>query len=166
MLADTPAAFGETLADAEARTDEEWQRIANEVGVSEHKVTFVVQCGDEIRGHVAGFVLSKAEVAEAEGSPIDGEGEELSDTSVLSRMWVAAPLRGQGVGQALIQAVLTWARQAQQRRVILGVTDGNELAERAYQRAGFARHGLIVPHPWLPDHQVVVMEYTLEDQTP
>ena len=60
-------------------------------------------------------------------------------------MWVRPDVRGSGVGQRLIEAVLDWARGAGFEEVRLWVVDGNTRAERVYARLGFERTGTVAP---------------------
>lgn len=55
--------------------------------------------------------------------------------------------RGQGVGDLLVETVLTWARDEGATSVSLTAVDGNEPALRPYQRAGFHSRG--ERDPWL-----------------
>jgi ribosomal protein S18 acetylase RimI-like enzyme len=58
-------------------------------------------------------------------------------------MYVARPCRGQGAGQALLQAAIGHARQRTEVRLMsLTVTDSNDSAIALYERAGFQRFGL------------------------
>jgi RimJ/RimL family protein N-acetyltransferase len=60
------------------------------------------------------------------------------DTVELISMWVAPFARGNGVGDAAVQAVLGWAGP---REVVLSVKAGNEPATALYQRHGFVDAG-------------------------
>src|SRR5262249_25944453 len=57
----------------------------------------------------------------------------------LISMWVAPFARGRGVGDALVNAVIEWAREQQASTVALGVLEGNERAVAFYRRHGFSR---------------------------
>ena len=61
---------------------------------------------------------------------------EGQDAEIIS-MWIAPKARGQGVGDALIRAVLGHARAEGALSVALDVTAGNERAIQLYTRAGF-----------------------------
>jgi GNAT superfamily N-acetyltransferase len=52
-------------------------------------------------------------------------------------MWVAPVARGHGVGDALVNAAVEWAREQQASRLTLGVLEGNERAAAFYGRHGF-----------------------------
>src|SRR6266536_827351 len=56
-------------------------------------------------------------------------------------MWVEAEARGRGVGRALLESVIGWARSLALDRLELWVTEGNGSAMRLYERAGFADTG-------------------------
>lgn len=55
----------------------------------------------------------------------------------LLAMFVAEPFRGRGVGKALLNVVLTWARGRALPRISLHVFPHNERAIRLYRSAGF-----------------------------
>ena len=57
----------------------------------------------------------------ASGTALDSHGS----IEVIS-MWVAPVARGHGVGDALVNAVVGWAREQQASRLTLGVLEGNE----------------------------------------
>ncbi|TAA45941.1 GNAT family N-acetyltransferase [Corallincola spongiicola] len=55
---------------------------------------------------------------------------------------VSPGLRGQGIGQALMAAVENHAREHGCCKVTLEVLEGNKVAQRLYQRCGFAGYAL------------------------
>lgn len=56
-------------------------------------------------------------------------------------MYVAPEAAGQGVGRALLEALVAHARAEGVQRLVLTVTDGNAHAQRLYERAGFRSFG-------------------------
>lgn len=60
-------------------------------------------------------------------------------TVELISMWVDPFARGNGVGDALVGAVVEWARSSGARRVTLDVTEQNLHAIALYRRHGFAQ---------------------------
>ena len=54
---------------------------------------------------------------------------------------VAADWRGRGVGRALLQAAVDWARSAGVLKLEIHVFPHNEAAQRLYERFGFVREG-------------------------
>jgi GNAT superfamily N-acetyltransferase len=95
-LADAPDAFGGTLAEAAARPADEWRQHIIELA------TFVAVDGDIDVGMVR--------AARHPDEPKAGE---------LLSMWVAPGARGRGVGDALIDAVVAWARAEGLSRIVL-----------------------------------------------
>jgi ribosomal protein S18 acetylase RimI-like enzyme len=57
-------------------------------------------------------------------------------------MYVAPEVAGQGVGRALLQALLAHARGEGIASLVLTVTDGNGHAQRLYEGAGFRSFGV------------------------
>lgn len=115
-LRDAPYAFGSTLAQwqGEGDTESRWRdRLRT--------VPFNVMAS--VEGTACGMVSATAPDA-------DGAVELIS-------MWVAPPVRGRGVGDALVQAVMSWAAGQRARRVVLDVVAGNEQAIALYERHGF-----------------------------
>ena len=73
-----------------------------------------------------------------------GGPSEFSGAATLTALWVDPRFRSQGVGTALVEAVLDWARGEGFSQVLLWVTEMNEKAERLYERHGFARSGRVI----------------------
>ena len=63
------------------------------------------------------------------------------DTAHLISMWVAPEARGRGIGEALIEAVVDWARSQGLKQLALDVIDDNEPAIALYRRKGFKPTG-------------------------
>jgi GNAT superfamily N-acetyltransferase len=133
-LRDAPYAFGSTYEASAAWPDESWTRQLIEL------VTFVVA----VEGRDVGMVRC-------------GPDEEAPDAAALRSMWVAPEARGRGAGDALIGAVVAWARGAGFRRVLLDVVDDNTAAVALYARHGFQPTGvtssLPPPHEHGREHQ-------------
>ncbi len=104
----------------------------SEVGASEqswrHRLTDRTRFVAEIDGRLAGTV---------------GMGPGFSGAAALTALWVDPSFRGQGVGSALIDAVVDWARGQHCSQVLLWVTEMNQAAESLYERHGFARTGRV-----------------------
>ncbi|HEX2907228.1 MAG TPA: GNAT family N-acetyltransferase [Phototrophicaceae bacterium] len=63
--------------------------------------------------------------------------------AMLTGMYVAAEVRGQGIGQALIEAVLAYARTCSGLEdVVLAVTVGNAAARHLYVTNGFTPYSV------------------------
>jgi RimJ/RimL family protein N-acetyltransferase len=81
------------------------------------------------------------------------------DAPVLWGMWVAPPARRSGLGRALAEAVVGWARDRALGRVTLSVSDAAQGAERLYASLGFTRTGASRPlesDPSLTQHELAL----------
>lgn len=77
-------------------------------------------------------------IAEVDGVPSGMVGGMERDNEVqLLNLWVAPHARGQGVSDALVEAVIAWARSRRAEEVSLGVWAGNDHAFELYRRHGF-----------------------------
>ncbi|MDQ2935223.1 MAG: GNAT family N-acetyltransferase, partial [Chloroflexota bacterium] len=86
-------------------------------------------------------------VAEADGEVIGNllvtvDRNIITDHMGTLSISVAASWRDVGIGGALMQAALDWARQRGLAKVALGVFPDNLRAIAVYERAGFVREGL------------------------
>jgi GNAT superfamily N-acetyltransferase len=123
-LADAPDAFTSTLEQERVRTAADWRRWLGEAAV------FVF---DDAAGP-AGL---------AAGVPHRADPRSV----FLMSMWVRPGRRGSGAADALIGAVLSWARGLGVARVLLHVGSHNGRARRCYERNGFrATGGSFVDH--------------------
>ena len=123
-LADAPDAFCGTYDEAAARPPESWPAHLQEIAAFA-----AVEDGEDV-----GMVW--------------GERDDLMhDAAWLASMWVAPAVRGQGVGEALIDAVVDWARVIGARRLLLDVGDHNHPAIALYARKGFEPNGTTGSYP-------------------
>ena len=112
-LRDAPYAFASTHAREAAFADDEWQGRATRDG---------------------SFLAFLPEVSPA------GLGSgylAAPDTVELIGMFVRPQARGRGVGEAIIDAVVGWAREKGAAAVHLWVTETNKHARMLYERCGF-----------------------------
>jgi len=114
-LAEAPEAFGSKLADWQGVNDREdrWRDRFDNVAFN------AVAAAD---GRVVGTV----------GAMHAGDG-----SVELISMWVAPEVRGAGVGETLIDAVMDWAESESVDTVMLAVRRSNAHAIALYERAGF-----------------------------
>lgn len=135
-LGDAPDAFGMTLAEELDRSEASWKARLDDPGIA----TFLATSGDRDVGLVVG-----------------GRWDDEPDAAGLFAMWVAPEARGTGVGGALVDAVVGWARDLGRRRLLLDVADGNEPAIRLYASRGFDPTGVVgslpPPRQHVPEHQ-------------
>ena len=119
-------AFGSTLAREQAFTDDVWRERAQR-GACGDNVTFVAEHGGRWLGLATGL-------ARDPDVPDDPRPE-------LVGMFVSREARGQGVGAALVDAVVQWARARRASGLTLWVTATNAPALALYERCGFRRTG-------------------------
>lgn len=117
-LREAPYAFGSTFAEWQDADERRWIERLSSVPLN-----LVARLADKPAG-----VVSCIE-------PHDG------GTAELISMWVAPFARGDGVGDALIQAVIAWAREQGASRVVLAVSESNAPAIGLYLRNGFTDVG-------------------------
>jgi GNAT superfamily N-acetyltransferase len=126
-LADSPMAFGSTLAKEEAFPDDVWRQRAERGASGVDNVTFVA----EQEGRWLGIATGLASDPDV---PDDPRPE-------LVGMFVNPEARGHGVGAALVNAVVDWARQRPAAGLCLWVTATNGAAVALYEKCGFRRTG-------------------------
>ena len=112
-LRDAPYAFSSTYARESAFGEDEWQRRATRDG------SFIAFIPEACPAGLGGGYLAAPEVVELIG------------------MFVRPQARGRGVGEALIDAVIAWARKKDATSVHLWVTETNKHARLLYERCGF-----------------------------
>jgi GNAT superfamily N-acetyltransferase len=131
-LADSPDAFGSTLAAEQERTPDAWAARLGAAAVSGQDYPLIA----ELDGAVVGLVWARFDA---------------TTPSVVNvfQMWVAPESRGRGVAATLLRAAIGWARSRNARVVQLGVTCGDTSAVRLYVREGFETFG--APEPLRAD---------------
>lgn len=128
-LDEAPYAFCSTFAEESQRTDDAWaaRLAAPALGAYQQGWPFAA----ELDGTPVGLSWVKMEGAGAS----------------LYQVWVAPEARGRGVGAALLDAAIAWARARRAQALHLGVTAGDGAAARLYRRAGFVDVGAPEPRP-------------------
>jgi len=133
MLADSPLAFLETLAQAAARSHADFRRRISQASAGNQLAQFVADPGGRLIGHAGGTVLP-----------------EEPGATVVFAVYVTPASRGSGVLAELVEAVAQWSITAGREELMLEVVVGNDRAVRAYERLGFTDTGVRVPHPVNP----------------
>jgi RimJ/RimL family protein N-acetyltransferase len=135
MLADSPLAFLETVAQAAARPHEAYRRRIAQAARGGQLSQFVADPGGRSRliGHAGGTTLPEA-----------------PDETVIFAVYVTPAHRGGKVLAELVEAVAGWSHECGRDRLMLEVVTGNARAVRAYEKLGFEDTGERVPHPVLP----------------
>ena len=135
MLADSPLAYLETLAQAAARRHEAYRRRIAQAAIGRELAQFIAEPhdGGRLIGHAGGTALP-----------------EFPGETVIFAVYVTPAFRGGKVVADLIEAVAAWSRLAGRNRLMLEVVVGNDRAVRAYEKLGFEDTGDRVPHPVVP----------------
>jgi GNAT superfamily N-acetyltransferase len=115
-LAQDPAAFIETHANASGFPEERWRERATP---RDSQASFAFVRDGRFDGLVSCFVADDP------------------STVFLVAMWVAPELRGTGAARQLVESVLDWAREHDAARVCLSVEGDNPRAARLYEKCGF-----------------------------
>ena len=126
-LHEDPTAFGSTYAEESRLTDAEWIDLAARRTAKGSMVWLAF--ADDVPCGIVGVFLESATHAR------------------LVSMWVAKVARAQGIGKALVEAAIAWARESRAQTVVLTVTSNNDTATRFYEGLGFARTGRTEPYP-------------------
>lgn len=118
-LTDAPSAFRATLEEESAQPDHWWSALIGETAEHPRGGLWVAW----FQGEPTGMLLGR----------IDEQHTELK----IGAMWVAPAVRRLGVGSALIQSAVEWARKLGVPVASLWVTEENAEAVAFYQRHGF-----------------------------
>jgi GNAT superfamily N-acetyltransferase len=144
-LADSPMAYGSTLAREQAYPDSLWHERAANGAAGDKVVTVVAEHDDRLLGMATGLVS-------------DLESPHAQDLTMVG-VFVDPTLRRQGIGALLVDKVIDWAKACDQARksargsarLLIWITDGNEPALALYRRAGFRATGAKRPNAHTPD---------------
>ena len=124
-LAESPDAFGSTFAHESGRADDDWAERLSRGANSSHELPLVAELDNEPSG-LAWVWLA------------DGDHTKAAH---LYQMWVVPNDRRKGVGRALLDAAVAWARSVGAQELVLDVTNGNSEAAHLYEAAGFVATG-------------------------
>jgi GNAT superfamily N-acetyltransferase len=129
-LAEVPTAYGSTLAQEEAYSDEVWRERALGASSGCDRATFIAERDSIWIGTVTGL------------SNQDGI---TNGVTLLVAMFVVSSARRHGIGVELVDALSSWARNCGADQLALWVTSGNAPAVALYQRCSFQFTGEAKP---------------------
>jgi GNAT superfamily N-acetyltransferase len=127
-LLDSPRSFGSTHKEELRRPDRDWRERAAAGAAGEDEIA-VAAVAD---GRWVGMARGRLEARLAH----------------LIAVYVQPEWRQRGIGRAVSQAVVEWARQRGASEVVLSVSDWNQGARRVYEAIGFVPTGVKRPLPW------------------
>ncbi|WIM96158.1 GNAT family N-acetyltransferase [Actinoplanes oblitus] len=134
MLADSPLAFLETLAQAAARPHEGYAQRLSMSAEGPELSQFIVDPGDgPLLGHAGGTAIPDEPLV-----------------TVVFSVYLTPASRGGKLLAQLVEAVADWSTAAGRHELMLEVVAGNGRAVRAYEKLGFEDTGLRLPHPTVP----------------
>jgi GNAT superfamily N-acetyltransferase len=139
-LANAPAEFGETLAQAQARPEAFWHERAARNAAGIEAITFVADEDGHWYGMLTGFFLP------------DGQR-----TVHVVGLWVDPATRGRGVARALMDAMAGWARTRGAARLQHWVAETNTGVIAFHERGGYVRTGKTKPNALNPSFHDVHM---------
>ena len=145
-LADNPIAFVDTVEQASARPESDWHERAAALSAGCDSALFLAERGDDWVGVAGGFA------------------DDHGGTTVFT-VYVDPAARGQGVLEALIDAVAAWSVTCGRDTLYLDVTVENPRAHAAYRRLGFVATGRTQPHPLYPEVTEIEMTRPAEAAT-
>jgi ribosomal protein S18 acetylase RimI-like enzyme len=140
-LADTPIAYLETLADAQAAPDPLWQQRAARGAVGGDSFQVLAWDGARPVGTAVSFVRDGA--------------------AWLAAVYVTPAERGAGLLARLVERCAAWGREQGATALRLEVHEGNARAIRAYEKLGFGDTGERTPYPLDPGGLELLMERPL-----
>ncbi len=141
-LLDSPLAYGSTHQHEVLRPDRDWRERAAAGADGEEEVGFAAVAADRWVGMARGYL--ERPVAH------------------LIAVYVTPDWRQRGIGHAVSQAVVAWARERGASSVLLSVSDWNDEARRVYESIGFVPTGVQKALPWNPSVTESEMRLELE----
>lgn len=139
-LQDAPESFGDRFEDIHARPPAYWDELTRSVTALDRHVMFLACSGTTVDGSVYGLVDDLR----------PGCGR-------VGGMWVDPGLRRRGVGAALLDAVVQWARERGFGRLELWAPAHAPAALTLYRAAGFTETGARRTMPGRPHLHLVEM---------
>jgi GNAT superfamily N-acetyltransferase len=139
-LADAPDAFGVVVSEVEAQPMSYWEELTRSVTAPRGQVMFLACEGETALGSTYGLL----DRAQREAGRVGG-------------MWVAPAARRQGIGRALLHAVMAWARGRQLTHLGLWAPAHRPAAVALYRQAGFRETGRRGPLPHHPALEIIEM---------
>ena len=127
VLADVPMAFASTLAREESSPENVWHERAASGASGADRVTLIAERDGKWVGLASGIASDPI-------NPTDPD-------PFLVGMFVDSTERRHGLGAALVEAVVAWARLRGAARIYLWVTSTNTPAIALYSKCGFQRTG-------------------------
>jgi GNAT superfamily N-acetyltransferase len=140
-LLDSPDSFGETYGAAAAQPLGHWETLTRSVTEPSPQVMLLACAGDDVVGSAYGLL-----------------DRTRADAGRVGGMWVAPAWRRRGVGRALLEGVIDWARERGLGPLGLWAPAHSPAAIALYTGAGFRETGERRSLPTNPSRWIVAME--------
>jgi GNAT superfamily N-acetyltransferase len=147
-LADSPMAYGSTFAREDVYPEAVWHERAAAGAAGGNVVTIVAEQNGQLTAMATGLAT----------------GPETRDGShpTMVGVFVERASRRQGVGVALIETIVGWARARGSTRLTVWITANNEPAHALYRRCSFHLTGATKPTAHTPTLPELEMARNLE----
>lgn len=124
-----PIAFTADLAEAQARTTDQWRDlVAKSTGGDTPDVIMVADAAERgLAGMTGVFVPPQPKLAHA---------------GIVWGVYVREDFRRRRLGERLVRAAIDWARTKRLVTLRLSAVQGNGQARRCYERCGFVQYGI------------------------
>jgi GNAT superfamily N-acetyltransferase len=146
-LRDSPESFADSAEEIELRPSSYWEDLTRSVTEPGRHVMFLACDGDAVVGSIYGL-----------------RDREHRGVARIGGTWVAPSHRRRGIGRALLDAVVSWARDEGFSRLALWAPSANAGALALYDRAGFKNTGRRRPLRDNVTHAAVELERDMPTQ--
>lgn len=139
-LEDAPDSFGDRFDDISVRPSSYWEDLTRSVTGADRHAMFLCVSETAVCGSAYGLV-----------------DEQRAGIGRVGGMWVEPASRGRGIGAALLDAVIEWARERRLTRLELWAPAHSAAALSLYRVGGFSETGARRAMPGRPHLAIVEM---------
>lgn len=152
---------------------EDWFRLYEAVAAEGKWIGGEAPCDREARRQSFEANLENTDavgfLAEVDGRTVGNLGAQVHGGVAELGMMVSSECRGRGIGSALMEACISWAREHRAHKIVLEVWPHNVAARHLYVKYGFQEEGLFRRHYRRRNGELwdaVRMGLILDDESP